>query len=168
VKPRQGKKPGAISGFKSNAFTSGLSRKSTNAQALIREDVDVGSDLKSARRHKTNPSSDPPPAPGFMKPAGIDAPPDAIMASKSSKSTLPDTLSSASSMSRAESIVQLAKSQAMNNLRKRNREEALLDEGSAQVLGNSICSVGIASVSADGTEIAAPKVRRKKKKSMEG
>lgn len=115
-----GRRPATISGFKSNSTQP--PKKPTAVRSIIAQEADVGTDMKSARRQKLNSPSQPPPTivnshTGFMKPAGIDAPPEAVEVPAA-------PISSLGSKSRADSIIQLAKSQTNSTLRKRSRNEA--------------------------------------------
>jgi len=84
IKPKREKKPVSISGFKSSSsVTSSASRPpgkkpALPASSLIYQDVDVGVDLGSTRRATRDRA-------GFVKPAGVDAPPqDSQLPRKSS------------------------------------------------------------------------------------
>jgi hypothetical protein len=74
IKPKGEKKPVSISGFRpSGPATSSSSRSpgkkpAVPANSLIYQDADVGVDLRSTR-HAANRQT------GFVKPAGVDAPP---------------------------------------------------------------------------------------------
>jgi hypothetical protein len=74
IKPKWEKKPVSISGFRSSGPATSSSSRSPGkkpalpANSLIYQDTDVGVDLRSTR-HAANRQT------GFVKPAGVDAPP---------------------------------------------------------------------------------------------
>lgn len=111
-----GKRPVSISGFKSTSTHT--SKKPVAVRSLISQPADVGTDMKSGRRQKPDSHRQSLAAvvnarTGFMKPAGVDAPPEAVEIS---------TVPLPGSNSRADSIIRLARSQT-TNLRKRSRDD---------------------------------------------